>query len=117
MFALTFSVAAQDQGTLAFVAPDTRYIGIYALTARVVSVNIDGTAYKGHFVENHNNFSSRDEQVSNLNDLEKNGSWGHAFLFASSAQILQCQLDAGFPKVAGNCQDAQGRRFKLVPTS
>lgn len=115
--ASTFSVAAQDHGTLAFVAPDTRYVGTYALTGRVVSVNIDGTAYKGHFVEDHNSFTNKNEEVSSLSSPEKNGSWGRAFLFASSAQILQCRLDAGFPKVAGNCQDAQGRRFKLAPTS
>lgn len=116
--ASTFAVAAQDRGTLAFVTPDTRYIGVYTLTDRVVSVDIDGVAYKGHFAEHHDSFSNGNEQQTlSSGNLKKNSSWGRAFLFASSSQVLQCQFDTGFPNVAGNCQDAQGRQFKLAPTS
>jgi hypothetical protein len=46
----------------------------------------------------------------------KDGQWGSAFLFASSAEVLQCQLDAGFPQVKGRCQGADGRKFDLGPT-
>lgn len=86
------------------------YQGTYATTNKSISVNIDGAAYKGHYV------SLADDATGSSSGVQA-GSWGRAFLFASSAHILRCQLDAGFPKVSGQCRDSGGRNFQLKPAA
>ena len=83
------------------------YLGSYAEADQALVVNVDGTLYKGHYARNSAKGTATQTGSSGANE------WGSAFLFASSAKILQCRLDQGAPKMVGQCQDAQGRQFRL----
>lgn len=117
ILAATFTVSSQETGILVFVEKDTSYVGAYSLVDRDVSVNIDGTTYTGHFVEQTSSLPAENKPAVNLGGNSSNDVWGHAFLFASSSQVLQCRFDTGFPSVSGDCQDALGRQFKVTSTS
>ncbi|MCJ7799278.1 MAG: hypothetical protein MUP33_05880, partial [Polaromonas sp.] len=67
-------------------------------------VDIDGVLYRGHYAERGSTTQPENPTT---------GRWGRAFLMASSAKVLQCQLDAGFPQVSGLCQDSDGQKFAL----
>ena len=95
-------------GSASFNSGERTYLGTYATTDKSISVDIDGLNYKG-------NYASLAEDSAGSSSGAATGSWGRAFLFASSARTLRCQLDAGFPKVSGQCQDAGGRHFLLKP--
>ena len=95
-------------GSASFSSGERTYLGTYAITDKSISVDIDGLNYKG-------NYASLAEDSAGSSSAAETGSWGRAFLFASSAKTLRCQLDAGFPKVSGQCQDAGGRHFLLKP--
>lgn len=87
------------------------YLGSYAEADRALSVNVDGTLYKGHYARHSAEGSATQTGASGAK------AWGSAFLFASSAKILQCRLDQGVPKIVGQCQDAKGRQFQLQAIS
>ena len=99
------SWAASD-GVVTFFAAGQTYPGIYSTADKLIKVDIDGLVYKGHY-------ASRVEDSAGAESRIPAGTWGRAFLFASSAKVLQCQLDAGFPKVRGQCLGANGRKFEL----
>lgn len=99
------SWAASD-GVVTFFAAGQTYPGIYSTADKLIKVDIDGLVYKGHY-------ASRVEDSAGAESRIPAGTWGRAFLFASSAKVLQCQLDAGFPKVRGQCLGSDGRKFEL----
>lgn len=98
------------KGSTSFSTGEQTYLGHYATSDKSISVDIDGLNYKG-------NYATVAEDISGSGSGATSGSWGRAFLFASSAKTLRCQLDAGFPTVSGKCQDAGGRQFLLKPPS
>lgn len=102
--------SAAITGSTSFSTKDRTYLGNFATSDKSISVDIDGLNYKGNYV-------SLLEDNAGSGSGALTGSWGRAFLFASSAKTLRCQLDAGFPKVSGQCQDAGGRQFLLKPPS
>lgn len=103
------ALADPETGAASFTTADRSYLGQYTVADQALSVDIDGLLYKGHY-------AARTEDVSTPLAGEPNaGRWGRAFLFASSAKVLQCQMNTGFPKVNGFCQDADGRKFELGP--
>lgn len=83
------------------------YLGNYSAADKMISVTIDGLTYKGHYASHGQDIGG------NSGNVPKEG-WGRAFLFASSAQVLRCQLDSEFPKVSGQCQSADGRLFQII---
>lgn len=97
-------------GSAGFSSKERTYLGTYATANKSMSVEIDGVNYKG-------SYTSVAEELNGTYSGAQSGSWGRAFLFASSANILRCQLDAAFPKVSGTCQDAGGRNFQLIPVT
>lgn len=99
-----------NKGSASFSTGERIYVGNYATSNKSISVDIDGLNYKG-------NYASLSEDTAGSASGALTGTWGRAFLFASSAKTLRCQLDAGFPKVSGQCQDAAGRQFLLKPDS
>ena len=103
------ALPAADAGAVAFVADGHTYLGQYSLSDDAVSVAIDGLMYRGHYT------AQADDAGAAAPGTAKTGQWGHAFLFASSAKVLQCQLKTGFPQVSGRCQAADGRQFELKP--
>jgi hypothetical protein len=100
---------ADDSGPAVFSAGGKSYLGRFSVADRTLSVEIDGMRYRGNFSETA---SSQSTGLS-VSDTQGAGLWGRAFLFASSANILQCQLDSGFPKLKGTCRSADGRDFRL----
>lgn len=105
------AVSAQNSGTVAFIADSATYLGRYCLFERTLSVDIDGMHYRGNFEPSV--VSSAEKRNENPNAAH----WGKAFLFASSAKILQCTLDSGFPSLRGSCTTAEGRRLKIEAQS
>lgn len=97
---------AAASGTATFNAEGRSYLGTYSTPDKLISVDIDGLTYKGYYASNAEDDGAASSGASS-------GRWGRAFLFASSAQVLRCQLDSGFPKVSGQCQGTDGRDFKL----
>ena len=77
------------------------------MAEKLVSFDIDGLVYKGYY-------ASRAEDDAGATSGISTGKWGRAFLFASSAKVLRCQLETGFPKASGQCQGADGRIFRLT---
>ena len=100
--------SAAVTGSARFSTAERTYLGNFTTSDRSISVDIDGLTYKG-------NYASLAEDSAGSTPGAMPGNWGRAFLFASSAKTLRCQLDAGFPKVSGQCQDAGGRQFLLKP--
>lgn len=96
------------KGSASFSTGHQIYSGSYSVSTKSISVDIDGFNYAG-------NYASVAEDSAGSATGAAAGKWGRAFLFASSAKTLRCQLDEGFPKVSGTCQDAQGRQFQLRP--
>lgn len=111
--ALTFAHAASAQrtGPAAFVGDSATYLGCYSLEEKTLSVDIDGIHYRG----NYDKTVARSGEK--LNDDPASGHWGRAFLFGSSAKVLQCTLDSGFPNLSGSCTSAEGRRFRIEARS
>lgn len=105
-FAFATAAVAQDTGTAAFFAADETYRGEYSLANKSLEVTIDGLQYRG-------NFEGAVAARPSLPEQPMTGLWGRAFLFASSAKIIQCRLDSGFPKLSGLCVSADGRHFRL----
>ena len=95
-------------GSATFITGERTYLGNFATSDKSISVDIDGLSYKG-------NYAPFAEDSAGSSSGAITGNWGRAFLFASSAKTLRCQLDAGFPKVSGQCKDASGRQFLLKP--
>lgn len=93
-------------GSTSFITQDRTYLGAYSTAERFISVNIDGLTYSGNYAANV------DDQATPSSGAVT-ATWGRAFLFASSAKTLQCKLDTGFPKVSGNCLDADGRSYVM----
>lgn len=93
-------------GSASFSTEGRTYLGTFATEDKSISVDIDGLNYRG-------NYASLAEDKAGTSSGARTGTWGRAFLFASSAKTLRCQLDAGFPKVSGQCQGAGGRHFQL----
>ena len=93
-------------GSASFATQDRTYVGSYSTAKKSMSVDIDGLTYKGHYASNA-------EDSAALSNVALTAGWGRAFLFASSAKTLQCQLDAGFPDATGQCLDAQGRVYRM----
>ena len=91
---------------VAFVADGKVYRGEFNLADKALSVAIDGLTYRGYY-------AARGEDAGASAPGGATGQWGRAFLFASSAKVLQCQLKTGFPQVSGQCLDAEGRKFEL----
>ena len=101
----TVSWAASD-GVATFSVAGQTYPGTFSTADKLIKVDIDGRVYKGHY-------ASRAEDSAVAVAGIPTGSWGRAFLFASSANVLQCQLETGFPKVRGQCLGSDGRKFEL----
>ena len=110
---LASSAAAldMDMGKVLFVGDHGSYVGSSGVGDKSMSVVIDGLAYRGYFSDTK---SIRNSAVA---DTFPSGIWGRAFLFASSAKVMKCKLDTGFPKVSGSCHDADGRSFQLMPAA
>ena len=104
----SLAFSAPQSGIAVFVGEGSIYRGEYAVKHQAISVNIDGLIYRGNYAANSK------EDAATLGAAPV-GSWGRAFLFATSAKVLQCQLDSGFPRVSGRCQSADGRNFDLKP--
>lgn len=102
------ALADPASGAAAFMSDGRTYLGQYSVADQSVSVAIDGLLYRGNYV-------AREDDAGLKVDASRTGRWGRAFLFASSAQVLQCRLEAGFPQVSGKCEDAGGRQFELGP--
>lgn len=102
------AASATITGTTAFTAEGRTYLGEYSAGNQFLSVTIDGLTYRGHY-------AARADDLAVASNGIAAGRWGRAFLFASSAKVLQCQLDSGFPQVSGNCKAADGRTFELKP--
>lgn len=103
--------AAPNAGPVEFISESRTYTGQYAAENRSIAVEIDGVRYQGHYASN-----TEDEAAPQINK-PKTGQWGRGFLFAHSAKVLQCQLNSGFPKVSGQCQSADGRRYEIAATA
>lgn len=101
---------AGNAGAVAFVADGRTYLGRYSLPDEAVSVEIDGLMYRGYYAARAEDAGALAPGAANTGNT---GAWGRAFLFASSAKVLQCQLATGFPQVSGQCLAADGRRFEL----
>jgi hypothetical protein len=99
------ALADISAGSATFTSDRASYVGQYNAADRAISVDIDGLLYRGHYAEGAAGAAH--------GSTAKAGQWGRAFLMASSAKVLQCQLDAGFPQVIGLCQDSDGRKFEL----
>ena len=111
LFAMTCSltdlaVSAPQSGFAWFIGESQTYQGQYAVKNQAMWVDIDGLVYRG-------NYAANSQEVNAASGGPPVGSWGRAFLFASSAKVLQCQLDSGFPSISGRCQSADGRIFEL----
>lgn len=105
------ALSAPETGAATFTADGRSYPGRYSVADQALSVAIDGLLYQGHY-------ASREESGNTpVADGPGAGLWGRAFLFASSAKVLQCKLDAGFPQVSGQCLDADGRKYELAPAA
>ena len=111
LLTMVASAHAGDSGDAFFSDERATYQGRFSIAEKTLSVTIDGLTYRGGFVE----------AVSGQNALAESapmrsapaGLWGRAFLFASSANVLQCQLDSGFPNLAGRCVASNGGLFAL----
>ena len=121
---LASSAAALESGKVLFVGDHGSYVGSYNVGDKSMSVVINGLPYRGHFSDtkssrNSGMKSGMKSDVGNtaVADASLSGSWGRAFLFASSAKVMKCKLDTGFPQVSGSCHDADGRFFQLMPAS
>lgn len=101
---------AGSGGTVAFVADGKVYLGEYSLADQALSVAIDGLSYHGYYA------AQAEDAGASAADAAT-GQWGRAFLFASSARVLQCQLRTAFPQVNGQCLEADGRKFELKTMS
>lgn len=95
-------------GTALLTTAGHTYTGTYCLTEKLIVFDIDGLTYKGYY-------ASHAEDGGDATSGISAGKWGRAFLFASSAKVLRCQLESGFPTVSGQCQGADGRIFRLTP--
>ena len=100
------ALAATETG-VAFTSGRHTCLGRFALLDHALSVNIDGWLYCGHYAA-----LAEDEGAAGP-AAPPVGRWNRAFLFSSSAKILQCQLAAKFPRVSGWCQGANDRQFEL----
>ena len=96
----------QTTGRANFNSGGGVYAGSYSSVEKKLAVTIDGVTYQGHY-------ASLTDDGAQISAQAPSGSWGRAFLFASSAKTLACRLDAGFPNVKGQCVDADGRQFGL----
>lgn len=101
------ALSANEAGTATFTSEGRTYVGQYSATERALSVEIDGLLYRGHYAAQANDAGAALQSASGASP------WGRAFLFASSAKVLQCRLDTDFPQVKGACQAADGRSFDL----
>ena len=102
------AVSAPQSGVASFINESQTYQGHYVVKNQSIWVNIDGLVYRG-------NYAANSQEVNAVFGGPPGGTWGRAFLFASSAKVLQCQLDSAFPSVSGRCQSADGRIFDLRP--
>ena len=105
------ALPADKAGSVAFVTDGHTYLGQYRLADKALSVDIDGLLYRGHYA------AQADDAGALPAGAARTGQWGRAFLFASSAKVLQCQLTTQFPQVSGHCQAADGRQFELKPAA
>jgi hypothetical protein len=91
------------------------YLANFSSAENALKVVVDGVSYSGHITPhadkadygNNGNFSGPLGQ----------GKWGRAFLFASSAKVIQCRIDSGLPELIGSCIDADGRNYKLLSSN
>lgn len=104
------ALADISTGSTTFTSDRTSYVGQYNAADRAISVDIDGLLYRGHYAAGATGAAHGRTAPSGSAQA---GQWGRAFLMASSAKVLQCQLDAGFPQVSGLCQDSDDRKFEL----
>ena len=105
------ALPADNAGAVAFVTDRHSYLGQYSLSDEALSVDIDGLMYRGHYA------AQADDAGATSSGSASTGQWGRAFLFASSAKVLQCQLKTAFPQVSGQCLAADGRQFELKPAT
>jgi hypothetical protein len=105
------ALPASNAGSVAFVTDGNAYVGQYSLSDEAISVEIDGLMYRGHYA------ALADDAGALPVGAAGAGQWGRAFLFASSAKVLQCQMKTAFPQVSGRCLAADGRQFELKPAA
>lgn len=97
---------ASSGNPVAFVASDNVYRGEFNPADQALFVTIDSLTYRGHYAAQDGNAGASLRGGAT-------GQWGRAFLFASSAKVLQCELKTAFPRVSGQCVDGEGRKFEL----
>ena len=100
-----------DTGSAFFTSGGKTYAGQFSLTDSTLGVTIEGMNFKGGFAK------TVPGDVVLPTAVASSGNWGRAFLFGSSADVLQCRLDAGFPALAGECVRTDGRKFLLKAQS
>ena len=105
---ISSALFAATTGEAIFTAENRAYVGTYSTSDKLVSVEIDGLTYKGYYASH-----AQDDGRAATQTPDRG--WGRAFLFSSSANVLRCALDTGFPKVSGQCQGSDGRSFQLTP--
>lgn len=98
---------AAQQGKAMLTSENRSYVGTYSTADKHISVDIDGLVYQGHY-------ASHTEDFGRATDGTTAGGWGRAFLFASSARVLQCALKTELPNITGQCQGSDGRNFQLT---
>ena len=104
--ALTTMSWAGSNGIATFSLAGQTYPGTFSTADKLIKVDIEGRSYKGHYA------SRAEDSAGDAGGISA-GSWGRAFLFASSANVLKCELATGFPKVRGQCLGSDGRKFEL----
>lgn len=105
------SIPASEEGAAFFTSNGQSYAGQFSVTHSTLSVTIDGMYFRGGFIQ-----AAGDQSALPLS-VASGGNWGRAFLFGSSAEVLQCRLDTGFPALTGECVRTDGRKFLLRATS
>ena len=101
------ALAATETGVAACTNGGHPCLGRFELLDRALSVNIVGWLYCGHYA-----VLAEDEGAA-VPGAPPVGRWNRAFLFSSSAKVLQRQWATGFPQVSGWCQGANDRQFEL----
>lgn len=88
------------------------YLAEFSAITNRLKVAIDGVSYSGYITSHAD--QTGDGNESKLSGPLGQGKWGRAFLFASSAKVIQCRIDSGLPELIGSCIDADGRNYKLL---
>lgn len=110
-----FTAVATEVNAVRLVQSGHVYPAELSSTNNGLKVVIDGLSYSGHITAHPSKaVNASDGHESNAEGPLGRGKWGRAFLFASSAKVIQCRIDSGLPELIGSCIDADGRNYKLL---